>query len=79
MAFKIIAVYGMVALAAYFAAQVVASLKRRNGNAWGLASFLVPPALLVLAFLPAIATPRLQKLTWDERERLEDLHEHGGR
>ena len=45
---KVIAIWGVVAIASAIVAGIVASVKRRDHSFWAAWSFLVPPMLLIL-------------------------------
>lgn len=70
-AIKLIVVWGVVALAAAVAAALLASWRNRDHSAWAAWSFLFPPLVLVLLFLPRNAGPRPRRRSIDEED-----HEH---
>ena len=49
---KVIAIWGVVAIASAIVAGIVASVKRRDHSFWAAWSFLVPPMLLILLLMP---------------------------
>jgi hypothetical protein len=65
---KIIAIWGVLAIAAALLAGIVAGLKRRDYSFWAAWSFLVPPVLLVLLLLPANKGERPRRPRIDELE-----------
>jgi hypothetical protein len=65
---KIIAIWGVLAIAAACIAGVVAGVKRRDHSFWAAWSFLFPPMLLVLIALPRNAGPRQKRPSLDELE-----------
>ena len=65
---KIIAIWGVLAIAAACIAGVVAGIKRRDHSFWAAWSFLFPPMLLVLIALPRNKGPRLKRPGLDELE-----------
>jgi hypothetical protein len=65
---KVIAIWGVVAIASAIVAGIVASVKRRDHSFWAAWSFLVPPMLLVLLLMPSNKGPRLRRPGIDEVE-----------
>jgi hypothetical protein len=65
---KIIAIWGVVAIASAFIAGVLASAKGRDHSFWAAWSFLVPPMLLILLLMPSRKGPRPRRPTLDELE-----------
>jgi hypothetical protein len=65
---KVIAIWGVVAIACAIIAGIVAGTKRRNHSFWAAWSFLFPPMLLVLLLLPANKGPRARRPGLDELE-----------
>ena len=65
---KIIAIWGVLAIAAACIAGVVAGIKRRDHSFWAAWSFLFPPMLLVLLAVPRNMGPRLKRPGLDELE-----------
>ncbi|KAB2911843.1 MAG: hypothetical protein F9K29_21380 [Hyphomicrobiaceae bacterium] len=49
---KVIALWGIVAIASAFLAGVIAGIKRRDHSFWAAWSFLFPPMLLILLVMP---------------------------
>ena len=68
---KIIAIWGIVSIAAAIVAGVVAGLKRRDHSFWAAWSFLVPPMLLILLLMPSNKGPRQRRPGLDELEQRE--------
>ena len=65
---KVIAIWGVVAIACAFLAGFVASAKRRNYSFWATWSFLVPPMLLILLVMPSNKGPHPRRPGLDELE-----------
>ena len=65
---KVIAIWGIVAIAAAILAGIVAGAKRRDHSFWAAWSFLLPPMLLILLFLPSNKGPRPRRPGIDEIE-----------
>jgi hypothetical protein len=65
---KIIAIWGIVAIASAVIAGIVAGAKRRDHSFWAAWSFLFPPMLLVLVLMPGNKGPRPRKPSIDELE-----------
>ena len=65
---KIIAIWGLVAVASAFAAGILAGIKRRDHSFWAAWSFIVPPMLIILLFMPRNKGPRLRRPSLDEQE-----------
>jgi len=65
---KVIAIWGLLAIAAACVAGIVAGIKRRDHSFWAAWSFLFPPMLLVLIAMPANKGPRRRRPGMDELE-----------
>ena len=65
---KVIAIWGIVAIASAIVAGIVASVKRRDHSFWAAWSFLVPPMLLILLLMPSNRGPRPRRPGIDEVE-----------
>jgi hypothetical protein len=65
---KVIAIWGVVAIASAIVAGIVASVKRRDHSFWAAWSFLVPPMLLILLLMPSNKGPRVRRPGIDEVE-----------
>jgi hypothetical protein len=65
---KVIAIWGLVAIAAAVIAGFVAGAKRRDHSFWAAWSFLFPPMLLILLLMPANKGQRPRKPGIDELE-----------
>jgi len=65
---KVIAIWGVIAIASAIVAGIVASVKRRDHSFWAAWSFLVPPMLLILLLMPSNRGPRPRRPGIDEVE-----------
>jgi hypothetical protein len=65
---KVIAIWGVVAIASAIVAGIVAGAKRRDHSFWAAWSFLVPPMLLILLLMPSNKGPRPRRRGIDEIE-----------
>jgi hypothetical protein len=65
---KVIAIWGIVAIATAIFAGIVAGIKRRDHSFWAAWSFLVPPMLLILLLMPSNKGPRQRRPGIDEIE-----------
>jgi hypothetical protein len=65
---KVIAIWGVVAIACAIVAGIVAGMKRRDHSFWAAWSFLVPPMLLLLLLMPTNRGPRPRRPGIDEVE-----------
>jgi hypothetical protein len=65
---RIIAIWGIVAVASAVIAGIVAGLKRRDHSFWAAWSFLFPPILLILLVMPVNRGPRPRRPGIDEIE-----------
>ncbi len=65
---KVIAIWGIVAIASAIVAGIVASVKRRDHSFWAAWSFLVPPMLLILLLMPSNKGARPRRPGIDEVE-----------
>ena len=65
---KVIAIWGVVAIACAIIAGIVAGVKRRDHSFWAAWSFLVPPMLLILLLMPSNKGPRARRPGIDEIE-----------
>jgi apolipoprotein N-acyltransferase len=68
-AVTVIAVWGVVALVAAITAGIVAAAKNRDHSWWAAWSFVVPPMLLILVFLPRNTGPRPRRPPMDDDDR----------
>jgi hypothetical protein len=55
---KAIVIWGLIALAAFALAGLLAGIKNRDVSTWMGWSFLLPPLVFVLALLPRLEGPR---------------------
>jgi hypothetical protein len=65
---KVIAIWGVVAIASAIVGGIVAGAKRRDHSFWAAWSFLVPPMLLILLLMPSNKGPRPRRRGIDEIE-----------
>jgi hypothetical protein len=65
---KVIAIWGIVAIASAIVAGIVAGMKRRDHSFWAAWSFLFPPMLLILLVMPSNKGPRPRRPGLDELE-----------
>lgn len=65
---QVIVIWGVVAIACAALAGFLAGIKNRDYSAWIAWSFLVPPAVIVLAFLPRLEGPRPRRPSLDEED-----------
>ena len=65
---KVIAIWGVVAIASAIIAGFLAAAKRRDHSFWAAWCFLVPPMLLILLLMPANKGPRQRRPSIDEIE-----------
>lgn len=65
---KVVAIWGVVALASALIGGLVASAKGRDHSFWAAWGFLVPPMLLILLVMPSRKGPRPRRPTLDELE-----------
>jgi hypothetical protein len=66
---KVIAIWGVVAIASALIAGILAGIKRRDHSFWAAWSFMVPPMLLILLFMPTNKGPRPRRASIDDEER----------
>lgn len=65
---QIIAIYGLIMIVAAVVAGYVAMSKNRDYSFWMAWSFVVPPALLILVFLPRRGGQPPRRPTLDEED-----------
>jgi hypothetical protein len=65
---KAIVIWGIVAIASAIVAGILAGTKGRDHSFWAAWSFLLPPMVLILLFVPAHKGPRLRRPSIDEIE-----------
>jgi hypothetical protein len=65
---RVIAIWGIVSIAASVLAGIIAGVKRRDHSFWAAWSFLVPPMLLILLVMPSNKGPRPRRPSIDEVE-----------
>jgi hypothetical protein len=66
---KVIAIWGVVAIASALIAGILAGIKRRDHSFWAAWSFMVPPMLLILLVMPTNKGPRPRRASIDDEER----------
>ncbi|MDX2205350.1 MAG: hypothetical protein NW223_21560 [Hyphomicrobiaceae bacterium] len=66
---RVIAIWGLTAIASSLIAALVAGYKRRDHSFWAAWSFMFPPMLLVLLVMPMNRGPRPRRPSLDEEER----------
>ena len=67
----VIAIWGLVAIAAAVVAGIIASTKNRDHSFWFASTFVVPPLLVFLLFLPRLKE-RQKRRSIDEEEDAQD-------
>jgi hypothetical protein len=65
---KVIAIWGVVAIASAIVGGIVAGAKRRDHSFWAAWCFLVPPMLLILLLMSSNKGPRPRRPGIDEIE-----------
>jgi hypothetical protein len=65
---KVIAYWGIAAIASAILAAIIAGMKRRDHSFWAAWSFLFPPMLLILLVMPSNKGPRPRRPSLDEAE-----------
>ena len=70
----VISLWGILAIGASAAAGVVAAIKNRDHSWWAAWSFVLPPMLIALLFMPANKGPRPRARSFDEDDRERELH-----
>ena len=70
-AVQVIVLWGGVAICASLLAAALAGAKNRDWSSWAAWSFLLPPAVVVLAMLPRFRGERRRRMTQDEIDALE--------
>ena len=68
---KVIAIWGLVAIASAILAGIVAGMKGRDHSFWAAWSFLFPPMLLLLLLMGTNKGPRRRRPGLDELEQRE--------
>lgn len=61
--------WAIVAITAAAAAGILSAVKNRDYSFWMAWSFLIPPLLLILLFLPRFKGERPRRPTLDEQEK----------
>jgi hypothetical protein len=70
---KVIAIWGVAALASAILGGILAGIKRRDHSFWAAWCFLFPPMLLILLVLPSSKEPRRRRPSLDEQEEAQRL------
>jgi hypothetical protein len=65
---SVIAYWGIAAVVSALLAAVLAGIKRRDHSFWAAWSFLFPPMLLILLFMPTNRGPRPRRPGLDEAD-----------
>jgi len=65
---KVIAIWGVAAVASAILAGILAGIKRRDHSFWAAWSFLFPPMLLILLLMPSNKGARPRRPGVDELE-----------
>lgn len=68
-AVTIIALWGLLAIAAAVTAGVLAAARNRDHSWWAAWCFVVPPMLIILLFLPTNTGPKPRRPSMDEEDR----------
>ena len=71
---KIIAIWGLTAIAAAVLGGVLATTKNRDYSFWAFWCFLLPPLLLLLLIMPRNMGPAPRRRTLDEQDAMLDHH-----
>jgi drug/metabolite transporter (DMT)-like permease len=66
---KVVAIWGVIAIASAIMAGILAGMKRRDHSFWAAWAFLIPPLLLILILLPTNPHPPPRRPTADEEDR----------
>ncbi len=69
---QIITGWGVLALVSAALAAVLSGIKNRDYSFWMGWAFLIPPIVIVLAFLPRLNGPRPRQPTLDELDRRQE-------
>ena len=67
-AVQLIALWGIVSIAAAVTAGIVAAVRNRDHSWWAAWSFVFPPMLIVLLMMPKNAGPRPRRPSLDEED-----------
>jgi len=67
-AVKVIAIWGLVAVASATAAGIVAAMRNRDHSWWAAWSFFFPPMVILLLLMPRNAGPRPRRPSLDEED-----------
>ena len=71
MALKYIVIWGVLSIAAAILAGILAGVKNRNYSYWVAWSFICPPMVLFLVFLPRLEGRRPRSAPLDPDDRIE--------
>lgn len=69
---SVITIWGIVALSAAAIAGVLAGIKNRDYSFWMGWSFVLPPLVIVLLFLPRLSGPRPRQPSLDELDQRQE-------
>lgn len=67
-AVQVIAVWGIVSIAAAVAAGIIAAVRNRDHSWWAAWSFVFPPMLIILLLMPRNTGPRPRRPSLDEED-----------
>ena len=70
---QVITIYGLLSIVAASAAYFIAGRKQRNSDGWAFACFILPPLVLILAFLGKAQTPHHIKVEEQHRRKLSQM------
>ncbi|MEZ5816516.1 MAG: hypothetical protein R3D44_05500 [Hyphomicrobiaceae bacterium] len=68
-AVAVIAVWGLVSIAAAVAGGLIAAARNRDHSWWAAWCFVLPPMIIILLFLPRNTGPRPRRPSLDEEDR----------
>lgn len=67
-AVQVIAIWGIVSIAAAVAAGIIAAVRNRDHSWWAAWSFVFPPMLIILLLMPKNTGPRPRRPSLDEED-----------
>lgn len=68
-AIQMIAIWGILSIAAAIAGGVIAGVKRRDHSTWAAWCFILPPLVIVVAMLSKNQGPRPVRRSLDDEDR----------